>query len=185
MSTTNQDLGFFETLFESVAVDLAMIMDTELAIDGVSVERRPERAAGEDQIHISFKFQVQDGTDVHHGCALVPLPDAISLACYLMMTPEEEIAEMRSMETLDPSLKDAMIEISNFVAGATDAVVRTWYSAEATCRSSGCQGVRADVRPAFPYEEGAQLAVGRAQAKIASFPPFEMITMLPVPVTSG
>ena len=142
------------------------------------------RAAAAENVHISFRVQIQDQGEPAHGCALVPLPDAISLACYLMMTPKEEIAEMRAMDMLDPPLKDALIEVSNFIAGATDAVIRTWYSAEATCRSAGCQGVRAGVRPAFPYEEGAELVVGRAQAKIASFAPFEIITMLPTPTAA-
>ena len=45
--------------------------------------------------------------------------------------------------------------------------------------SEGCQGVRADVRPAFPYEEGSELIVARVGACFDPFPPFELILMLP------
>ena len=45
--------------------------------------------------------------------------------------------------------------------------------------SKGCQGVRADVRPAFPYEEGAELLVVRAKTKVHDFPSFELIGMFP------
>ena len=40
--------------------------------------------------------------------------------------------------------------------------------------------MRSSVRPAFPYVEGTELVVGRATARVHEFPPFEMITMLPV-----
>ena len=47
------------------------------------------------------KIQIQEHGTSSHGCALVPLPDAISLGCYLMMTPQEKIAEMRGLDAPD------------------------------------------------------------------------------------
>ena len=39
--------------------------------------------------------------------------------------------------------------------------------------------MRAGVRPAFPYREGDPLIVGRAMASLHTYPPFEMILMMP------
>ena len=45
--------------------------------------------------------------------------------------------------------------------------------------SAGCQGVRPDIRPAFPYVEGQPLLVGVAESSLAGFEPFEMLLVLP------
>lgn len=175
------DVGFFSTLFQSIAADLAMIMDAEVSFGQPRVDRETERRAGADQVHISFRFLVHhDGKD-HHGSALVPLADAITLAGHLMMMGPEDLEEARQATDLDRTMKEAMLEVGNFIAGAIDAVIRTWYPAGATCRSVGCQGVRADVRPAFPYEEGDPIVVGATEAKVASNPPYTIIVQLPPP----
>ena len=41
----------------------------------------------------------EDG--VKHGCMLLPLADAISLACYLMMVPDDGVKGKRALNTLD------------------------------------------------------------------------------------
>ena len=70
--------------------------------------------------------------------------------------------------------------IGNFVGGAADAALRSLGYAEIRVRSESCQGVKPGVRPAFAYEEGATLLVGRASAELAGWPPFEVILMLPL-----
>ena len=45
--------------------------------------------------------------------------------------------------------------------------------------SEGCQGVKPDVRPALEYIEGDELVLGRAEAQIGDFDPFEMLLMIP------
>ena len=47
-------------------------------------------------------------------------------------------------------------------------------------RSEGCQGVRANVRPALVYEEGTPLVAGKARATIEGHPAFEVTLVLPV-----
>jgi hypothetical protein len=178
---TPQDTAFLGQLFQAVSSDLSMVLDTEVKLEGVSSERLAERAAGKEKVHISFRFLIHsEGTD-HHGCFLVPLPDAIGLAAALMMREPQESEAERKRTELDRPTKEALIEVGNFVAGAVDAVIRTWYSPEATCRSAGCQGVRADVRPAFPYREGDELLVGRAKGRVGPYPEFEALVLIPVP----
>ena len=182
LRTTMTDLEFFTSLFESIAADLGMIMDTEVEIREPRVGRRTERVVGAETIHISFRFFVHcEGVD-RQGCVLVPLADAVTLASFLMMLDPEEIVEGRKAAELDRPLKEAMLEVGNFIAGAIDAVIRTWYPGEATCRSHGCQGVRADVRPALEYEEGSELVVGWAEARISPYESFEMSVQLPPPI---
>jgi len=183
MSETTQevasDLELIESIFERISADLGMIIDREFNIASTAVERTDARSEGRSKIHISFKLSFKAGDDSLHGCVLIPLPDAISLAAYLMMVPDDAVKTHRSTTSLDRSTKDAMLEVGNFVGGATDAVVRSWFSDRYTVRSMGCQGVRANVRPAFPYSEGDELIVGRGTAQIHDFPEFEIILMLP------
>ncbi|MCI0548992.1 MAG: hypothetical protein L0027_17140 [Candidatus Rokubacteria bacterium] len=179
------DLAFFTSLFRSVAADLAMILDTEVSMEIKGAERHKKRASGVGKVHISFRFLIHHEGEDHHGSVLVPLPDAIGLAGFLMMHEAAEVEQDRKREDLDRPLKEAMLEVGNFIAGAIDAVIRTWYPPESSCRSTGCQGVRADVRPAFPYREGRELVIGRARTRVAKYPEFEAIVQLPPPPRSG
>ena len=174
------DLELVENMLERISADLGMIIDREFKISSATVERADKRAEGRSKIHISFKLCFKSKGESLHGCALMPLPDAISLAAYLMMVPDDAVKTHRSTTNLDRSTKDAMLEVGNFVGGATDAVVRSWFSDKISVRSQGCQGVRANVRPAFPRTEGEELILGRATARIHDFPEFEIILMLPV-----
>ena len=169
-----------EGILDRVASDLAMIIDRDLLIEGVAVERQDARPAGEGSIHISFKLCFDTPEGESHGCLLMPLADAVSVAAYLMMAPDEEVAEHRGIEDLDRSMKDAVLEVGNFVAGAADAVLHNWYPEGYSVRSAGCQGVRADVRPAFPYEEGTELIVGKCTSQVHEYDSFDLLLLLPV-----
>jgi hypothetical protein len=175
------DVEFFARLFQSISADLAMIMDAEVRFAKPEVSREEARVAGLGRVHVSFRFLVHHDGLERHGSVLVPLPDAITLAGHLMMMDSDDLQQARQLTELDRPMKEAMLEVGNFIAGAVDAVIRTWYPNGATCRSVGCQGVRADVRPAFPYREGDELAVGRTQAEVAGNPPYTLIVQLPPP----
>jgi hypothetical protein len=177
--TLQGDLELAQGLFERMAADLAMILDRELGMEDVRVERERQRAAGADCVHISFKMRVQSGERAFQGCVLVPLPDALALAGYLMMLPDEAVARERGRTELDGAFKEALLELGKFLAGAWDTVLRRSLPVETISRSEGCQGVRAGIRPAFVYREGDELLVARARARVHSFEPFEMILMLP------
>jgi hypothetical protein len=72
-----------------------------------------------------------------------------------------------------------MMEVGNFIGGAFDAAVRDLGVGQVKVRSEGCQGVRANVRPAFHHEDGEPLVVARAQWRIHNWPSFEALLMLP------
>ncbi|MEW6073434.1 MAG: hypothetical protein AB1726_12700 [Planctomycetota bacterium] len=173
------DLEVVEGIFQRIAADLAMIIDRPFAVSETRVERANARAVGKGQVHISFKLCFKLGERTAHGCVLIPLPDAVSLAAYLMMVPDDAVKSHRTTTTLDPSTKDAMLEVGNFIGGAADAVVRSWFTDEYSIRAEGCQGVRANVRPALIYQEGDELLVGRAKGRIHEYPEFEILLMLP------
>lgn len=171
---------FVTEIFDRVASDLAMLSDREFEIHEVSYEERVDRPAGADSIHVSFRFGIVDITgEVQHGAMLLPLPEAISLAAYLMMQPDSSVAELRTTTEIDHSIKEAMLEVGNFVAAAGESALRAIGSRAQSVIFEGCQGVRADVRPAIPYEEGSPLAVGRAKAKIAGADTVELVVMVP------
>jgi hypothetical protein len=176
--TIQDDLELVSGIFERLGADLGMILDREVALEDVRSERSVKRVSGEGQVHISFKIALQLGQETRHGCLLVPLPDAIALAAFLMMMPDETVALERGREELDRPMKEALLEVGNFVAGACDAVLRRMLP-DAAARSEGCQGVRPGIRPAFPYQEGNELIVGRARARVHAFEPCELILMLP------
>lgn len=162
-----------------VVDDLAMIVDRRFAVANEKVHRIDRRVAGKNDIHISFKLRFEVEGDERFGALLVPLADAISLACYLMMMPDDAVSERRFDTDLDQSTKDAILEVGNFVGGAADAVLRERYGASVRAKSAGCQGVRPNVRPAFSYEEGTDLTLARGKAQLHDFEAFEILLMLP------
>ena len=168
-----------ETL-RRIAADLSMIADRKLEIFSVHSEIASERAAGTKQIHISFKLGLQHEGRIGHGVWLVPLPDALALAGYLMMVPEEGVKSKRALTAPDPLSKEALLEIGQFVASAVDAALRSGGVEGVRVKSESCQGVRANVRPAFAHEPGSELWIARAKAQLGSWPAFEVILMLPV-----
>lgn len=166
-------------LLERISSDLSMLADHPVTIEGVSVEERGTRDAGSGSTHLSFRFGAEDGERLHHGTLLVPLPEAIALAGYLMMLPDDAVRERRSADGLDAALKDAMLEIGSFVSGAVDAALRVLESPVSRVRFEGCQGVRDGVRPALVHRDGAPLLVGKAQVRVAQYEPAEWILMIP------
>lgn len=174
------DTQLVEEILQRVASDLSMISDRDFEIEETAVERADQRPAGAGQIHISFRLGIHCEDEVKHGCVLLPLPEAISLACYLMMVPDDGVASKRPEMKLDVTTKDAMMEVANFIAGAADNALREAFQLKVKVRSEGCQGVRPDVRPALVYEEGTELIVGRARAQIHEYPGFELLLLLPL-----
>jgi hypothetical protein len=176
---TAAETELVEETLQRIARDVAMISDREFVILSVESARAVKRAVGKGQIHISFKLSFHSPDHLRYGCLLVPLPDAISVAGYLMMVPDEAVKAKRSGQKLDGSMKDAMLEVCNFVGGATDAALRALGHKSVRVSAAGCQGVKPDLRPAFPYHEGDALLVGRAKAKMHDFAEFELILMVP------
>ena len=177
---SEEEVEVVEETLQRVASDLSMIADRTLDLSSIKVKRATKRAIGRDRIHISFKLGIKTEKGNFHGCILVPLPDAISLACYLMMVPDDGVLSKRSDQTLDSTTKDAMLEVGNFIGGAADAAFRSLgLSNSVKVNSEGCQGVKAGVRPALVYREGDPLLVGRGKAKLHEFQSFEIILMLP------
>lgn len=177
-ATLSSDPELVEGLLGRIGADLGMILDRPIAFGETRCERRSARVAGKGRIHVSFRLDVRGRTEQGQGCLLVPLPDAMTLAACLMMGTEEEVLEARGASAPDASAKEALLEIDNFVASACDAVVRDLDEC-VSIQPAGCQGVRADVRPALVYEEGGELLVARSQARVGDFEPFELLLMLP------
>lgn len=177
----SQDAALSSRLLERVTQDLGVLIGREMVMEELRSERAAARPAGRQHIHISFKLAAsRQGKPKRHGALLVPLPEAITLACLLLMIPEDGIARRREESELDPALKDAMLEIGNLIGGSCNAALSEHAGMTGwSLRSEGCQGVRPDVRPAFPYVEGSELLVGRVTTSLAPFPSFELILMLP------
>jgi len=177
---TEEQTRMAEEILARISSDLSMITDREFKIEDPQTELAEKRSAGRNKIHISFKLGFQEkGGEVKHGCILVPLPDAISLACYLMMVPDEGVLGKRAESKLDESTKDAMVEVANFIGGAADAAMREALGLTVKVRSEGCQGVRPDVRPALVYTEGDPLVISTAHASVHEYPTFDLVAIIP------
>ena len=181
LSTKNalDERELVQHILTRMAADLSMILDRDLLFERVSVEHSRQRTAGDGTVHISFKLGLDIAGEARQGCLLMPLPEALALAGYMMMLPDDAVGRERSRTELDASFKEALLEVGKFLAGACDAVLRRALPVEIKTRSDGCQGVRAGVRPALDYNDGDPLLVARAQARIHEFEPFELILMLP------
>lgn len=179
-TTSPDELELASSILERMSSDLSMIVDRDFRIDDVEVDRQDKRPGGGPEVHISFKFGiVHNGVDAGQGCLLVPLPEALALAGYMMMLSNETVAGERKRTELDGPYKESLLEVGKFLAGACDLVLRRMLSENSSARSDGCQGVRANVRPALAYREGEQLLVARARARIHDFEPFELMLVLP------
>jgi len=166
-------------ILERMAADLSLVLDRELELADFTLESVTQRPAGKEQVHISFKLSIEGGAGGEQGCLLVPLPEAVALAGYLMMKEDHEVRDERAREDLDGPYKEALLELAKVLASACHAVLGRVLPA--STRSGGCQGVRADVRPALDYVEGDRLLVARVRARVAEFEPFELILVLPDP----
>ncbi|MCP3917767.1 MAG: hypothetical protein GY711_19660 [bacterium] len=184
MTATNQ-AQYVEEILQRVAGDLSMITDRDLVIESVEMEKRKERPAGEGKIHVSFRIAFEIDEQVHHGCLLIPLPHAIALAGGLMMMPTEAIEEVRHLDTVDATTREAMVELGTFICGAADAAFRVLGNEGFQVHFEGCQGVRADVRPALVYQEGLPLVVGRATVRMADFDAEQTLLILPEALLSA
>lgn len=176
--SSDSDVQLVEAIVERITTDLAAIIDRPIEIQSVEVERATARPAGQAQVHVSFKLGFEGPAGRKQGCVLVPLPDAIALASYLMMFPDDAVASKRALDSLDSTTKDAMLELGTFASTAVEEALHG-AGLDVTVRSDGCQGVRADVRPALEYRDGEVLLVGRAIARLHDFPPFPMLVLIP------
>lgn len=165
-----------------IGEDLGMMLGHDVEFAVPRVERARTRPAGTGKVHISFKLGFVPRTGgKRHGAVLVPLPDAITMSCFLLMIPDESVASRRTETAPDATLKDALLEIGNMIGGAVNTALDTLGLAGWSARTEGCQGVRPGVRPAFPYEEGSELVVARVGMLLAPFPVFDLILILPPP----
>src|SRR6187399_2859727 len=103
-----------------VAEDLALIIDHPFFVHGIALERAERRPAADGGVHISFKLALQRGQTIVHGAVLIPLAQALLLAAWLHMMPDEEARRRASETHIDQSMKDGLLEIGNFVAGAAE-----------------------------------------------------------------
>ena len=174
------DAALIGATLARISGEVGSMLGHEVLFEAARVERARARPAGSGSIHISFKlgFRSEAGTELF-GCLLVPLADAITMACFLLMIPEESVASRREESALDAAFKDAMLEIGNMLGSATSSALAELGLSGWSARSEGCQGVRADVRPAFPYVEESPLVVGRVAARFGPFPTCELILILP------
>ncbi|MCC6408198.1 MAG: hypothetical protein IT453_13630 [Planctomycetes bacterium] len=174
-----QDLALASAIFDRVATDLSLICDRELVVESVTCERKEAKTPAAKKIHISFKLELRAPNAVLNGSLILPLPDSIALASYLMMMPDDAVKSNRNLTTLDRTMKDAMVEIGNLIGGATDAVMREQSGGTVAARSGGCQGIRPGQNPAFPYTAGAPLVCAKAKARLHTLSTFEMVLQLP------
>lgn len=177
-----RDLALATALVERITTDLAMICDRAFVVESVVAERATAKTPAVGGVHISFKLEVRSDGKGYAGALTVPLPEAIALASWLMMLPDETVAKNRELADLDRSLKDALIEIGNLIAGAADAVVRDRSGGRLSACAKGCQGIRAGQNPAFEYASGEPLLVVRARGRLHEFPAFELVLQAPAGV---
>lgn len=170
-------------LLKRVGGDLGQICDQDVVLTAQRIETISARAAGKESVHISFRlrFHFEEGGQSRErwGTLLLPLPEAIALACYLLMVPDDAVASHRGDQSLDETTKDAMMEVGNFIGGGVDGCVRSLFDGHVTAKFGGCQGVRAGVRPAMPWSDGDELVLVEGHGRVGGFPEFPFLLMFP------
>lgn len=174
------DAVMIASISKRVSTDISLMIGQDLRLENPRIVRTHTRAVGTGQVHISFKLSIRPpGGIKKYGTLLMPLPEAMTMASLLLMIPKELVASRRKDQAPDGNAKDAMLEIGNMIGGATNTALAELGLTGWSARSEGCQGVRADVPPAFLYEDGQELVVTRFRSQIEPFPNFEIILMLP------
>ena len=176
---TDLDIDTVKHVFDKMCEDLGMLLDRPLVVESLSTVRSAQKVAGERQIHIAFKLGLSVDGVAQHGALLVPLPDAITFACYLMMMADDVVTSRRKDKDLERATKDAMVEVGNLIGGSTDGALRDLFVKRVSARAEGCQGLKAGMAPAFERTPGVDLLIGRAKLKCHTFPSFEALLMLP------
>ncbi len=173
------DDALVRRIVERIGERVGALVDVPLEFTGAETERATARIAGAGCAHISFRFEVAFGGEGAEGCVLFPVHEVTSLASYLLMLPQQLVLENRRVARPDAFLHDAIFELGMAMTRTIDALVREESNGAVSMRFSGCQGVRADVRPKLDYVEGSELLVGHARGRLAEFDPFELTVMLP------
>ena len=179
-SRTTQDYArTVSEMFQCIAGDLSMLSDSELEVSGITVEERTDRPAADGDIHISFRFALDDGGVLRHGTLLLPISASISLGAHLMMAAESQVEDLQREQLIDGPLREAILEVGAFVTGALQTAMQ---SVGSTCRRvvfEGCQGVPAAVPPVLAHDDGDPLVVSRAALRVGRSPAKEAILVLP------
>lgn len=172
------DRRLVQQCFNKLAEDLSMLLDRPLLCSQVEVARARQRVAGEKAVHVAFRFGVTvDGT-LRHGALLVPLPEAIAMACYLMMMADDVVAARRKDRDMERATKDALLEVGNLIGGSLDCAVREVFPRRTSTRSEGCQGLKPGFAPAFPRASDEEHVVARATLALHEYPAFDAWLML-------
>lgn len=169
-----------EEILRRVLSDLAMIADRDLALGELEVEVPSPPVAAGAGVHIAFKLALRRRGEVRRGALLVPLPEAIALACYLMMVDDAGVLARRSQSGLDETLKDSMLEVANFIAGATEGALRDALREDVEVRTEGCQGLNPGAVTALRREPGEPRLAARATTRLHTFPEFTLLLELPL-----
>jgi hypothetical protein len=172
-------LAVVEPCWNRIVHDLALLSDAELAVENVRAEIVEALPTARGGVHVAFKFGVEHAGRIRHGCLLAPLPDAITLACLLIMLPGEHIAQQRERTSVDQPLREALLEVSTWIARSLGASLRSSEGVDARIEPESCQGVRADLEPAVAYEPGERWIASRAELRHADWPAFEAILLVP------
>jgi hypothetical protein len=166
-------------LVQRVATDLSMIIERDVRVLSCDVQRSADRAGGSNVVHISLKQAYRLGERSAHGCLLVPLSDALTLAGFFLMLPDDVVEAQRSLSTVDAITKDALLEVASFVAGSLASALGGAAPATLEIRSASCQGLRPGALPALTHEAGSEWWIARAQIQIHAFAPADVVLLLP------
>ncbi len=165
----------------SVCDVLSMVAERTLEFGPPLLERSRAIPATPAAIYISYRLSFTSGGETRPGALLLPLPESIALACYLMMVPEEAVAGRRSDQHLDRTTMDAMLEIGNFIGGAVDSALRSILPGGPKVQAAGCQGVRPSRAPVLRGHQG-ELWVARFDVALNEQAAAQGLLLLPASI---
>ena len=176
---TSREASLVEEALSRIVGDLSMVADRELTIGSAEVSMTDRRLVGDDVVHVSFRLGVVHGATRSQGALILPLPAALALAGYLLMMSDEAVEARMGWSAPDSVLKEAMREMNQFIRASVESAVGALGFEDVELHADGCQGVRANVRPALDYTDGDPLVTAWAEARLHDLAPFRMGLMLP------
>ncbi len=159
--------------------DLNVWCDMHLACGEMQTWASADSVAGQEAVHVAFRFEVIEGGLAAEGAWLLPWKSAALLVAWMERADAKRMGQLRASSAPDATAKQTLIELDGIVAAAVEGALAELGLNEVATLPGGCQGVGAGRRPALKMQQQPTLWVCRDHWEWIPGEAFETALMLP------
>ena len=168
-----------ELIFKRLLADVSLWCEVRLESTDVRTWLSADAVAGQGQVHVALRFEIDDGVHAATGAWLIPWPAAAWLAARQRGLSRDEAAELATRERPDGATKRALQEVAEAVAAAVDAIFTERGLVGCSVVSAGCQGLAADHRPLLERRGAELLWVVRSVVRTNADRAWDSVLLVP------